>query len=188
MNDLSSEIDLDVLDEEGKLYTADSLNNLNKLNVCIDPQELLSDELPSISIDSVLQDTKESPIDLQECTEADSFKQLSRMTKENEHSPLCKSETSEKWLSSSRCLCILLIVLAVALVASLLLSCYAVILMVETTEKMDILTSTASEEKYLAELSRWRDIIKAFINQSRVTPLAVADYKETPFSHNLTDD
>ncbi|XP_039616885.1 leucine-rich single-pass membrane protein 1-like isoform X2 [Polypterus senegalus] len=160
MNDLSSEIDLDVLDEEGKLYTADSLNNLNKLNVCIDPQELLSD----------------------------SFKQLSRMTKENEHSPLCKSETSEKWLSSSRCLCILLIVLAVALVASLLLSCYAVILMVETTEKMDILTSTASEEKYLAELSRWRDIIKAFINQSRVTPLAVADYKETPFSHNLTDD
>ncbi|XP_028650442.1 leucine-rich single-pass membrane protein 1-like isoform X2 [Erpetoichthys calabaricus] len=160
MNDLSSEIDLDVLDEEGKLYTADSLNNLNKLNVCIDPQELLSD----------------------------SFKQLSRMTKENEHSPLCKSETNEKWLSSSRCLCILLIVVAVALVASLLLSCYAVILMVETTEKMDILTSTTSEEKYLAELSRWRDIIKGFINQSRVTPLAVTDYKETKFSHSLTDD
>ncbi|KAK6482460.1 hypothetical protein HHUSO_G15477 [Huso huso] len=182
MNEAPLDTYFDILDEERKLYAADSLNNLNKLNVCSDPHDLLSTELLDSSSDA----DKRELNDNKECPKAGPLTQLSRLMKKDEQPKLQQTGTNKTQCNSSRCLCILLIVLAVALVASLLLSFYAIYLMVQTAEKMNELSSSAFEEEYLQEIAAFKDIILKYLNQSTTAVKGAAAVEEIALTHNVT--
>ncbi|XP_069048510.1 leucine-rich single-pass membrane protein 1-like [Lepisosteus oculatus] len=155
MGDIALETEIDILDEEGKLYAADSLNNLNKLNVCSDPQLLLSAELPFSPQDNATQDTKGNQNDTQERPKA-----------ADGHSPLEEGKSHETWCSCSRCLCIFLIILAVALAASLVLSSFAIYLTAQTTRKVEELSSNDLYQEILKEMKGWKVLISEYLNIS----------------------
>ncbi|KAK6488222.1 hypothetical protein HHUSO_G9599 [Huso huso] len=105
MNEAPLDTYFDILDEKRKLYAVDSLNNLNKLNVCSDPHDLLSTELLDSSSDA----DKREINDNKECPKAGPLTQLSRLMKKDEQPTLQRTGTNKTQCNSSRCLCILLV-------------------------------------------------------------------------------
>ncbi|XP_066580457.1 leucine-rich single-pass membrane protein 1 isoform X2 [Amia ocellicauda] len=186
MSDIPLDTEFDILDEEGKLYAADSLNNLNKLNVCSDPQQLLSD-LPSSSQDNAIQIAKGGLNGTKESPREGRMESVFRFVKGDEHPPAEEADASKPWCNCSRCLCILLIILTVALAASLIMSFYAIYLMVQTTEKMEGLPNNELNKKVLEEMKEWKVFIVKYLNYSMAAQHGEGGTSEAPPLNSSTD-
>ncbi|KAG5830750.1 hypothetical protein ANANG_G00313910 [Anguilla anguilla] len=149
------------LTQERKLYTADSLNDLHKMSVCRDLQDLMAvhalssqrNGSPGVRAEPEL--SQDSPnTGVVHCGKGG--------TEEG-----CEEKGGNRTQSTrSRLLTIVLLILTIALISSLALSSYAVYLMVQTTERLGQLSSSQVEHSYLAELRQWKALMSQQLEES----------------------
>ncbi|KAG7454717.1 hypothetical protein MATL_G00262720 [Megalops atlanticus] len=157
-------LDLDGFETERKLYTADSLNNLHKMNVCRDPKDLLSVQLLSHSNGN--HSVKGESGGNQDSPRTGALSSVAQLVKGESQAGSVEEEGSKSRCPSSKLLSVVFIILVVALVTSLVLSSYAVHLMVQATEKMNEFSSSNLEQKYLEEIRQWKALILQHLDES----------------------
>ncbi|XP_064864222.1 uncharacterized protein LOC135563968 [Oncorhynchus nerka] len=162
---------LDCFDEERKLYSAESLNDLHKMNVCSDPKDLLK--------------LTEQPMSSQTTPTAgersDCLGGVTQLV--NVHSAVGIEEERIKTLHTSdveegsktshthprpRLFLILFILPTLALLLILVLSAYTVLLMVETASRMGELAGVSEVERtYQEEMRQWKTLLQQYLDLSQ---------------------
>ncbi|NWW83363.1 LSME1 protein, partial [Climacteris rufus] len=122
------EVNLPDIHEEGKLYVVDSLNNLNKLNVCLDESQHSLDE--------------------------------------EENTGGTGESTAGRNTRNQR---LIFVTFILTLVISLALVSFVIFLIIQTSNKMDQISSRLlSEKKNTEELKKINRIILKHLNQSGI--------------------
>ncbi|XP_046878420.1 uncharacterized protein LOC124469286 isoform X2 [Hypomesus transpacificus] len=143
------------LEEERRLYTADSLNNLHKLNIC-----------------SSLTDLKDLTAPRQSSQiSASPAERATGGTSEDKPTPGNRVEESGETFpppsppsSPPRSLLLLVLLLVVTLLTSLALSAYVVYLRVEMTSRLAELAGGLVERSCLEELQQWKNLLQQYLD------------------------
>ncbi|XP_071242489.1 uncharacterized protein [Salvelinus alpinus] len=178
-------LDLDCFDEERKLYSAESLNDLHKMNVCSDPTDLLKlteQPMSSQTTPTAGERRGKNANSNDQCGDTDDclggVMQLvivhSAVGIEEERIKTLHTSDVEEGSKTShthprpRLFLILFILLTLALLLILVLSAYAVFLMVETTSRMGELAGLSEVDRtYLEEMRQWKTLLQQYLDLSQ---------------------
>ncbi|KAJ8373739.1 hypothetical protein SKAU_G00043190 [Synaphobranchus kaupii] len=161
---MNSPLELDGFDTERKLYTADSLNNLHKMNICYHLQELMSVHLSSQRNRGA--GLKGEPGPSQDNPNTGVQSPVVHCGKGGAEEGCEEEEGSRTQSTRSRLLTVVFLILAIALLSSLALSSYAVYLMVQTTERLEEFSSSQVEQTYLAQIRQWKALLLQYLGAS----------------------
>ncbi|XP_072530086.1 leucine-rich single-pass membrane protein 1-like [Salminus brasiliensis] len=159
-------LDLDFLDQERKLYTSDSLNNLHKMKVCTNLQDLFLG--PPVSQQASPEPEPEGQRNVnQEILNVGSLPatQLADARSDEDYGDRHSEISHAK--AHSILIIIFILSLALILLASLALSAYALYLIAQSNEKMgDVSRVQQLHRKYLEEIREWKTIIQQVLHHS----------------------
>uniref|UniRef100_A0A8C9G0T4 Leucine rich single-pass membrane protein 1 n=1 Tax=Pavo cristatus TaxID=9049 RepID=A0A8C9G0T4_PAVCR len=165
MEKTSLEINLPSTDEERKLYVVDSLNNLNKLNVC--PDEF------------------QRPLAWQESVFSDSLQRCSLASSANEEVESTGGTGEDTTGSKTRNQCYFFLAFILTLIVSLAIVSFVIFLIIQTRNKMDQISSRlVSERKNIEELKKMNNMILKYLNQSGMKEKERNLFTQSPELHD----